>query len=105
MAELKAIRNHIIFKFVDGFSNRDVRQFADKTDWGFEIVRHNESMESPRLVDVVAVGHEVPNDIRPGLRVLVEPLKWTDSFKFGDEEYWRTDSDHILAIDESVVPA
>lgn len=105
MAQLKAIRNHIVFQFNDGFSNRDVKQFADKTDWGFEVVRHNDSMERPRWVTVISVGHECPDDIKPGMHVLLEPLKWTSAFDFEGQEYWRSDSDCVLAVDEDTIPA
>lgn len=105
MAQLKAIHNHIVFQFKDEFSNRDVKQFADKTDWGFEVVRHKDSMETPRWVIVIAVGHEAPEDIQPGMTVLLEPLKWTEAFKFDGESYWRSDADCVLAIDEDTIPA
>jgi hypothetical protein len=105
MTQIKAIRNHVIFQFLDSFSNRDVKQFAEKTDWGFEVVRHNDSMERGRWVKVVAVGHEADKEIQPGMHVLLEPLKWTQSFDIDGEEYWRSDSSHVLAIDEDTLPA
>lgn len=105
MAELKAIRNHVVFQFLDKFSNRDVKQFANTTDWGFEVVRHHESMELPRWVKVISVGHEAPADIQPGMHVLIEALKWTSAFDFEGQEYWRSDADCVLAIDEDTIPA
>lgn len=105
MAELKAIRNHIIFQFLDSFSNRDVKQFAEKTEWGFEVVSHKESMENPRWVKVISVGHEVPEEIRPGMHVLLEPLRWTSGFDFEGADYWRSDSDAVIGFDEDTIPA
>ena len=105
MSKLKAIRNHIVFQFLDSFSNRDVKQFEEETDWGFKVVRHQDSMERPRWVKVIAVGHEADPIIQPGMTVLVEPLKWTSAFVFEGEEYWRTDGKCIAAIDADTLPA
>ena len=103
MSKLRAIRNHILFQFEDDYTyHMGVRQFDSKTDWGFSVVRSDESTQDPRWVRIVAVGPKVPEDLKPGMRVLVEPLKWTKAVMFEGEEYARTDSDCILIIDESV---
>lgn len=100
MSELRAIKNHIVFQFTDEFSNRDVKQFKEVTEWGFEVVSHKDSMEAPRWVDIVAVGPDVYDELQPGMRVLLEPLKWTEAFTYNNIDYWRTDAEAVLAIAE-----
>ena len=101
MATLKAIRNHVIFQFEDEHQKHmGIAQFKEKTDWGFEFAETNASMEVGRWVRITHVGHEVPDDIQPGMRVCVDKLCWTNAFEVDGENYWRTDSDSILLIDE-----
>jgi len=105
--KLKPIHNHIIFKFVDGMkrlastTGKDQTMFEEKTNWGFEISAgqnsYDESAKRARWATVVAVGHEVPEEITPGVAILIEPLKWTKGFSFEGEMFWRTDSDWVLA--------
>jgi hypothetical protein len=106
MATLKPIRNHILFQFEEKQTKHmGIAQFKEETDWGFEYANTTEGMETGRWVTVTHVGHEVPDYIKPGMRVCVDKLKWTNDFEFEGEKYWRTDSDCILLIDETVVPA
>jgi hypothetical protein len=103
MAELKAIRNHVIFQFEDDETKHlGVSQFKESTDWGFEYALTTEGMEYGRWVRVVAVGDDADPEIKPGMRVCVDKLKWTTDFEFEGNKYWRTDSDQIVMIDESV---
>lgn len=106
MATIKAIRNHVIFQFVDKKTRHmGVSQFEEATDWGFTFVRVDDTTGNPRWGVVKVVGHEVPEDIQPGMAVLIESLKWTNEFEVDGELFWRTDSDSILAIDEDTIPA
>lgn len=106
MSHLKAIRNHIVFQFVDEeIKHMGVNQFEESTNWGFKYVRVDESTGRARWITVVSVGHEVPEEIQPGMRVLVDNLKWSPGFEHDFETYWRTDSDHILGVDEETIPA
>lgn len=106
MAELTAIRNHIIFQFVDGKTKHmGVTQFQEKTEWGLEYVRVDDSTKLPRWGRIICVGPEVSEDLQPGMAVLIEPLAWTNEFDFEGEDYWRTDSDRILGIEEGAIPA
>lgn len=103
MSKLKALYNNIIFQFVDELVIRNgVTHFLDKTDWGFIIgANANRSLNSPRIVNVIAVGPKVDSEIKPGVRALIEPLKWTQGISFEGQTYWKTNNDHVLAIDES----
>jgi len=101
---LKPIRNHVLFQFEDPMiKHMGVRQFESRTEWGFAVFSADESAKDARFGLVVAVGPEVPEEIRPGVRILIEPLKWTPAIPFEGEEYWRTDSDCILAVDEDTI--
>lgn len=102
MATLRPIHNHIIFQFEEEKTKHmGVSQFEEKTDWGFKFANTTDTLETGRWARVTHVGHEVPDEIQPGMRVCVEKLMWTNDFMFEGESYWRTDSDNILLIDES----
>lgn len=105
MAKIKAIRNHIIFQFEDSIVRKNEygkqrKQFEDKTDWGFEMSSYDDGTKSPRWGIVVSVGHEVFDDIQVGTKILIEPLKWTESVQYDGESFWRTDDSCVLAIDQ-----
>lgn len=107
MAALRAIREHIIFQFIgveivrrSNMQNRT--QFQETTDWGFQHTSFDESLNIPRWANVLAVGPEVSEEIKPGMVVLVDALKWTPGLEMDGQTYWRTDEQHILAVDDSV---
>jgi hypothetical protein len=100
MPQMKAIKNHIIFQFLDGFSKRDVKQFAESTDWGFEVVRHEDSVQKARWGIVVSKGKDVPDDIKVGMEIYIDALRWTEAFTFEDQQYWRTDATEVLLVNE-----
>lgn len=90
------LRNGIFFIFED-----DVNKgfFSEKTTFGF-IIRNDPdtTMKRARWGRVIAVGHEVGDDINVGSEILIEPLKWTNDLQFEGQTFWKTDSDHVLAI-------
>lgn len=103
---MRPIHNHIIFQFEEGKTKHmGISQFQERTEWGFEYAQTDGSLETGRWVTVTHVGHKVPEEIQPGMRVCVEKLMWSNEFEFEGELYWRTDYDNILMIDESVSPA
>lgn len=105
MATLRPIHNHIVFQFEQTKTKHmGITQFQEKTDWGFEFANTNDSLETGRWVRVAFVGHEVPEEIKPGMRVCIEKLMWSNEFEFEGELYWRTDYDQVLLIDETVEP-
>ena len=100
MAKIKAISNHIIFQFEDEMTKHmGVRQFKDTTDWGFEIAISDESVQKPRWGKVIAIGPKCDKHIKPGSRILIDALKWTNDIQVDGESYWRTDSDNVLLYD------
>lgn len=98
---IRAIRNHIVFTFVDQVTANG--SFREATEWGFDlggIGDHNAqfTVGKPRWGIVAFTGPLVPNELRKsGTKILIEPLKWSNRFMFDGIMLWRTDSDHILA--------
>lgn len=103
---LKAISNHVIFVFEDSFkkktvdNNRQEKLFVEKTDWGFETISPEDSMKTPRWGISIATGPRCSDDIKPGMRILIEPLKWTNGVQVGEDWFWRTNDESIIMIDE-----
>lgn len=105
MANIKAIRNHIVFQFEDSIVRKssfgkERKQFGEKTDWGFEMSDYDDGTKAPRWGIVVSIGHEVTSDVQIGDKILIDALKWTESVQLNGESYWRTDDSCVLAIDE-----
>ena len=103
MSTLSPFHNHIIFEFEDKSILQDgVAQFVDQTESGIEVVRHKESCDAGRWGYIVYLGPEaIEEGFKVGMRVFIEPLKWTNALKFNDTEIHRTDTDQILCIDET----
>lgn len=101
---MRVLSNHILFKFEDEKTKHmGTSQFKEKTDWGFEIVRADESHQLARWVIVQETGPDVPDEIKPGVRVLVDNLKWTTEVEINGETYARTDYDNLIGIDETTL--
>lgn len=99
---LSPLRNHILFQFEDGTTNHmGARQFENSTEWGFQIVRTDDSTQSARWVIITHTGPECEEYLKPGMRVLIDPLMWSEGFKVDGQEYWRTDDRRIALVDES----
>jgi len=93
---LRAIKNHVIFRFVDEVDSKG--QFVQTTKWGFVIPGHyDNSAKSPRWGVVEKVGPECKH-IKVGQQALISALKWSKGFKFNGENLWRTDEEQIVAI-------
>jgi hypothetical protein len=106
MSHPRALYDGVIFQFEDKILLKDdthKKQFKDTTNWGFEMTSAENSMERPRWVIVVSVGEEVTT-IKPGDRVLVTALKWTTAMSIDNIDYWKTDINQVLAIDDDHSP-
>lgn len=104
MANINAIGNGIIFQFNDQMALNDglhKKQFKDVTESGIVYSTASESMENARWATVTSVGPDVVC-VSAGDRVLVTALKWTNAISFEGQDYWKTDEDQLLAIDEEV---
>ena len=104
MAKIVPMRNHIVFQFEDQMSRHmNAKQFETGTDWGFTFVKVDDSTGSGRWGVVCEVGPECDSEIKIGARIFVEPLMWTEGFQFKGNTYWRTDHNHVFAIDSSPI--
>jgi co-chaperonin GroES (HSP10) len=93
---LRAIKNHIIFQFIDEVDSKG--QFVETTKWGFVIPgQFDNSAKSPRWGIVKEVGPEVKH-VKVGQQVLINALKWTAGFKLDGVRNWRTDESQVAAV-------
>lgn len=99
--ELKAIKNHIIFKFEDDVING---KFNETNDWGFVIAAsHNDdaTIKGVRWGVPVSVGPdaEVDGIVPFKTRILIEPLMWSEGFDFEGQRLWRTDTTRVMGFE------
>ncbi len=97
---VSAILDHVVFQFEDGVHGG---QFTE-TQIGSIVLagmgkNHVKDSELSRWAIVKAIGKDVTS-VKIGQRIFVEKHRWTSSFKVGEETYWRTNQQSILAIDE-----
>ena len=102
MVALRALRNGIVFQFEEATTNNK-GQFRETTKSGIYLGSNfDESAKKARWGIVNFVGNEVIDEgIVPGVRILVDALKWTKGFVVEDEKFWKTDEDNVLAVDDS----
>jgi hypothetical protein len=102
---LRAIRDHIIFTFVDEVRLRsgEMKQggFIETTDWGFRMDQnHQLDTTKARPANVTHVGPEAADDVKVGDVILIEPTMWTTVFMYEGTPYWRTDLTKLIGIYE-----
>jgi co-chaperonin GroES (HSP10) len=93
---LRPLGDSILFIFNDEFTNNG---FKNVTDSGIIYKTQQDSAGAPRWGKVVAVGNKV-KEIKPGMTVLIEPLRWTEGFKIDDVKIWKTVEKEIMAVRE-----
>lgn len=104
---LRMLRNDILFQFEDEkaiWNDKKLSQvgFKEVTSWGLEIISPEPSAKAPRWARVLAVGPDVDQtDIKVGSRILIENLMWTNAVEINRVEYWKTNSDKVLVVDEA----
>lgn len=101
-ASLRPLLKNIIFVFEDELATMmGVKQFKEETNWGFQLgASYDHNIKQARWSIVIAVGPDVHEDLTPGTRIMVEPLKWTEGVKFEDNLYWMTNEDHVILVDD-----
>lgn len=98
-SELEPIADHILFQFLD--ETHSSGAFKNTTDWGLEIAAtHQDTTQSPRWVEIIGMGPDVPEEFFIGQRVLLNPLSWTRRVNYGGIEFARTDPSRVLAVDD-----
>lgn len=100
--KLRPLLNNIIFHFEDELATANgIKQFRETTSWGFDLRSNFDSnVKSPRWGIVVATGPDVSEEIKEGMAILIEPLKWTEGVQLEGQHYWMTNEDQILAVRE-----
>ncbi len=99
MSNLRPIHDHIVFQFIDeSIVLNGMTHFVDKTKWGFFTSNVQRGMDYPRVGNVLAVGPEAQDKVKPGDQILIEPLQWTFGVDFECEEVWRTDLTHVIGV-------
>lgn len=94
---LKALKNHILFKFVDPVNSKGEFVRA-KTDFGLEFLSTvDDSSKAPRWGEAIAVGPDVKN-VSVGDFVLMPALRWTIGTKHEGERFWRTDESQLVVV-------
>lgn len=96
--KLTAIRNHIIFEFLDKLDSHN--QFTQTTATGIHIVGHfDNSAKEPRWGRVLVTGPEVAPELLEcaECEILIDALRWTEGVEFEGKKYWRTDDTQVLA--------
>lgn len=102
---LRAIRNHLIFQFVDEVRLKSGEMneggFIETTDWGFRMSQnHQLDTTKAREAVVTHVGHEAADEFKVGDRILIEPTMWTTYFMDEGQPYWRTDATKVIGFYE-----
>lgn len=76
-------------------------QFVSESAGGLTIYRnYNDGLQTPRWATVIAIGPDVKQDVAVGTTILIEPLKWTESFEHDDVQIWKTTFEWVMAVEE-----
>ena len=102
---LRMLQKNILFQFEDEFTtytDKKVQQkgFREVTASGIIVVSPKKSAESARWAIVIKVGPEVTDEIKVGSRIFIDKLMWTNGEKFEGEEYWMTNEDKVLCVQD-----
>jgi hypothetical protein len=101
LKDLEPIADHILFQFADEVHTSGNQLFKNKTEWGFELgATHEDTTQTPRWVEIIGLGPDVPDIFHVGQTVLVKALSWTRRVEYGGIQFARTDPEQILAVDD-----
>jgi hypothetical protein len=96
---LRAIKNSIIFQFVDKVNGKGEFQ-KEATASGIEFsikYQSDDSAKLPRWVNVISAGPEC-EFVKPGCQLLLPALRWTLASKLDGVSYWKTDETQAAAM-------
>ena len=98
---LKPVGKSILFVFLDEVAGG---WFYDKSAFGLFIPKSVENSATQcRWAKVVAVGKKVGDHIKPKMKILIEPMKWTVGMEYDGVKVWRTIEECVVAIDEDSI--
>jgi len=94
--KLTAIKNNIIFKFVEGVNSSGEFEKTETASIIHQLANFDESAKDPRWVKIVSVGPDC-TFVKEGMQVLLPALRWTNSTKFDGERIWKSDETQVVA--------
>lgn len=98
---LKPINSNVVFEFLDKTIKKNGnRQFQTTTNSGIVLQSFDDGTKENRWGIIKAIGPDVKSDLKIGDTILVEALKWTQSFSVDNETVWLTTEDCILLVKE-----
>lgn len=94
MAKLQALRNNIMFKFLDETTGSQGKFTDQKTPSGIVIPTLDSSQKLPRWGQVISAGPL--SAAKEGEYILIEALMWTNGVVLDGEKYWKTEDSKVL---------
>jgi len=96
---IRPVNSDILFEFQDFVSTNGY--FREQSRGGILIAQSQltalQSSGDVRIATVVAVGPEC-TVVKEGMRVMIEPLKWTPQFEVNGKTLWKTDEEFIIGV-------
>ena len=93
---LRCPKSRILFQFLQ---TNSAGSFDNKTEWGFEIKKATDDLQTPRWAEVKVIGKDVKY-VKPGQFILIEPSMWTLSFTHENQKYWATAEHKLIAVSD-----
>ena len=95
---LAPVGDSILFAFYDGIVGG---KFTERRESGILLIPDfQRSATHCRWGKVIAFGSRITDErIKPGVDVLIAPLRWTPGMTYDDIKIWRTTYQDIVAID------
>lgn len=97
MAQIKALKDSILFTFVQ---NTQDGYFRQETEWGLKISGSDYDSSKSRW-GLVAVAGPDCKYVKPGDYIMIEALKWTTAVTHEGKKYWRTAEAHVEATSDT----
>jgi hypothetical protein len=95
---IEAVRNYIIFTFVEDITGD---RFINKTSSEIILTTDDKAQTTyPRWGRVEELGPDVIG-ISKGEFVLIEPGKWTSHFYVNGKRFWKTDDDQVMCVSDT----
>jgi co-chaperonin GroES (HSP10) len=94
---ITAIKNHIVFQFVDPVNSKG--EFEEAVSEGGLYIKggFDKSAKSPRWAIAMSVGKECEY-VQAGDKFLVPALRWTEGVKHEDQFFWKTDETQVVGV-------
>ena len=94
METITPINDQIAFEFLDDTTKG---KFNEKSGGGILLVQHaHKQVDYCRWARVKVIGPDVKN-VSVGDIVLIQNLRWSNQFMIGEDKYWLTAENEIIA--------